>query len=128
MGETASTVLELGLHAQHQQGKLITTGRFDAVLPEPPPERTQQTIGRPRVGGLRLPALEQVLPDPEEEGRAHLGIETQRQWSDLATLRSTPLLFGLSSLVTFFGQAVHPDGCVPVARVGLVSQTRGSLP
>ena len=30
-----------------------------------------------------------------EEGRAHLGIETQRQWSDRAIERSTPLLFGL---------------------------------
>jgi hypothetical protein len=29
-----------------------------------------------------------------EEGRAHLGIETQRQWSDQAIERSTPLLFG----------------------------------
>jgi hypothetical protein len=35
-----------------------------------------------------------------EEGRDHLGIETQRQWSDRATRRSTPLLFGLYSLVT----------------------------
>jgi len=26
---------------------------------------SQHTIGRPRVGGLRLPALEQVLQDPE---------------------------------------------------------------
>jgi len=34
------------------------------------------------------------------EVRAHLGIETQRQWSDLAIERSTPLLFGLYSLVT----------------------------
>src|SRR5205809_2171700 len=42
-----------------------------------------------------------------EEGRAHLGIETQRQWSDRATRRSTPLLFGLYSLVTLFGQAAH---------------------
>ena len=63
-----------------------------------------------------------------EEGRAHLGIETQRQWSDLATRRSTPLLFGLYSLVTLFGQALHPDGCVPVARVGLVSQAGCSIP
>jgi hypothetical protein len=29
-----------------------------------------------------------------EESRAHLGIETQRQWSDRAIERSTPLLFG----------------------------------
>ncbi len=35
-----------------------------------------------------------------EETRAHLGIETQRQWSDLAILRTTPALFGLFSWVT----------------------------
>lgn len=37
-----------------------------------------------------------------EESRAHLGIETQRQWSDLAILRTTPALLGLFSLVTLF--------------------------
>ncbi len=36
--------------------------------------------------------------------------------SDLATLRSTPLLFGLYSLVTLFGQALHPNGQIPVAQ------------
>jgi hypothetical protein len=51
-----------------------------------------------------------------EEGRAHLGIETQRQWSDRAIERSTPLLFGLYSLVTLFGQALHPNGQFPVAQ------------
>ena len=34
-----------------------------------------------------------------EEVRAHLGVETQRQWSDKAILRTTPLLLGLYSLV-----------------------------
>jgi hypothetical protein len=34
-----------------------------------------------------------------EESRAHLGIETQRQWSDQAIIRTTPLLFGLFSIV-----------------------------
>jgi len=34
------------------------------------------------------------------EVRAHLGVETQRQWSDLAILRTTPVLLGLFSLVT----------------------------
>jgi hypothetical protein len=175
---------------------LLTAGRLDAVLHEPPPQRTRHTIGRPRVEGLRLPALEQVLQDPEtvwqkrtldcygqgertleictgtalwdrsgydplpirwvltrdplgkrppkvifstdptqmaeqiisdeisrwslevtlEEGRAHLGIETQRQWSDRAIERSTPLLFGLSSLLTLFGQALHPDGQIPLTQ------------
>jgi DDE superfamily endonuclease len=196
MGDTAYSVLELGLHAHVQQVTLVTTGRLDAVLHEPPPERTKHTIGRPRVVGQRLASLEQVLQDPEtvwqkltldwygegqrtleicsgtamwyrygsdplpirwvltrdpegkrppkaifstdpaqtpeqivgdfmkrwslevtfEEGRAHLGIETQRQWSDLAIERSTPLFFGLYSLVTLFGQALHPDGQVPVAQ------------
>lgn len=51
-----------------------------------------------------------------EEGRAHLGIETQRQWSDRAIERSTPLLFGLFSLVALFGRALHPDGQLPVTQ------------
>ena len=40
-----------------------------------------------------------------QEVRAHLGVETQRQWSDLAILRTTPALLGLFSLVTLFAQA-----------------------
>jgi hypothetical protein len=43
------------------------------------------------------------------EVRAHLGVETQRQWSDLAILRTTPALLGLFSLVTLVTQA-HLDG------------------
>jgi hypothetical protein len=39
-----------------------------------------------------------------EEARAHLGVETQRQWSDPAIFRTTPLLFGLYSLVTLYVQ------------------------
>ena len=37
-----------------------------------------------------------------EETRAHLGVETQRQWSDLAIVRTTPALLGLFTLVTLF--------------------------
>lgn len=33
------------------------------------------------------------------ELRAHLGVETQRQWSDRAIERTTPVLFGLYSLI-----------------------------
>lgn len=35
-----------------------------------------------------------------QEVRTHLGVETQRQWSDLAILRTTPALLGLFSLIT----------------------------
>ena len=34
-----------------------------------------------------------------EETRRHLGVETQRQWADLAIARTTPALFALFSLV-----------------------------
>ena len=34
-----------------------------------------------------------------QEARAHLGIETQRQWSEKAITRTTPILFGIYSLV-----------------------------
>jgi hypothetical protein len=34
------------------------------------------------------------------EVRDHLGVETQRQWSDRAIARTTPCLLGLFSLVT----------------------------
>ena len=37
-----------------------------------------------------------------QECRAHLGIETGRQWSDLAIARMTPALLGLFSLVTLW--------------------------
>ena len=37
-----------------------------------------------------------------QESRAHLGVETQRQWSDAAIARTTPALFGLFSLLTLW--------------------------
>jgi len=45
-----------------------------------------------------------------EECRAHLGIETQRQWSDLAIEHTTPALFGLFSLVVLMAHALSADG------------------
>jgi hypothetical protein len=41
------------------------------------------------------------------EVREHLGVETQRQWSDRAILRTTPALLGLFSLVTLLAHQ-HP--------------------
>lgn len=196
MGDTAYSILELGLHCASQHITLIAPFRLDTVIHQLPPKRTSSTIGRPRVEGLRLPSLEHVLHDPKtvwqcitvdwygegkraveictatalwyrfgcsplpvrwvltrdpagkrppkalfstdqtqtaeqiimdfmkrwslestfEESRAQLGIETQRQWSDLAVERTTPLLFGLYNLVTLFGQALHPDGNIPIAQ------------
>ena len=49
-----------------------------------------------------------------QEVRAHLGVETQRQWSDLAIRRTTPALLGLFSLVTLLAQASLHDQPLPV--------------
>lgn len=48
------------------------------------------------------------------EVRAHLGVETQRQWSDLAILRTTPALLGLFSLVTLFAQQLLDGHALPL--------------
>jgi hypothetical protein len=44
-----------------------------------------------------------------QEVRAHLGVEIQRQWSDLAILRTTPALLGLFSLVTLWTHDLAAD-------------------
>lgn len=43
------------------------------------------------------------------EVRDHLGVETQRQWSDQAIARTTPCLLGLFSLVTLLGKQLSPQ-------------------
>jgi hypothetical protein len=45
-----------------------------------------------------------------EEARRHLGVETQRQWSDKAIARTTPLLLGLFSWITLVAHASHSSG------------------
>ena len=44
-----------------------------------------------------------------QEVRAHLGVETQRQWSDQAILRTTPALLGLFSLITVWADGLARD-------------------
>ena len=44
-----------------------------------------------------------------QDSRAHLGVETQRQWSDLAILRTTPALLGLYSLITLWAHDLAAD-------------------
>jgi len=59
------------------------------------------------------------------EVRRHLGVETQRQWSELAIERTTPVLFGLFSLITLWASehfATHGPG------VRSASWYRKSLP
>ncbi len=48
------------------------------------------------------------------EVRTHLGVETQRQWSDQAILRTTPALLGLFSLITLFAHRSARRGKLPI--------------
>jgi hypothetical protein len=50
-----------------------------------------------------------------EEVRAHLGVETQRQSSDKAIDRTTPVLLGLFSMVTLLADQLHKQGKLQVA-------------
>jgi hypothetical protein len=50
-----------------------------------------------------------------EESRAHLGLQTQRQWSEPAIARTTPILLALFSLVTILALRLSSGGQVPVA-------------
>jgi hypothetical protein len=51
-----------------------------------------------------------------EEARRHLGIETQRQWSDKAIARTTPLWLGLFAWITLVAHAFHSSGQPVVVR------------
>ena len=48
------------------------------------------------------------------EVRTHLGVETQRQWSDWAIARTTPALLGLFSLVTLLAHCSTRRGKLPI--------------
>ncbi len=207
VGDTAYSILELGLCCVKHNVTLIAPLLWNASLHTPAPPRKPGTIGRPRVKGAALPKLNTVLEDPKsewqrvkvlwydgseqdlevvsgtavwyriglavlpirwvltrdpdgqleprayfctdqslsavevvslfikrwtievtfEESRAHLGVETQRQWSDLAIERSTPCLLGMFSLVALFGQALHRDGKVPVQRTAWYHKTEATF-
>ena len=49
-----------------------------------------------------------------EETRAHLGIETQRQWSDKAIARTTPCLMALFSLICLFAIEMLKNQPLPI--------------
>jgi hypothetical protein len=209
IGDSAYSVIDLGLLCRNLGITLIAPLRMDARLFEEAPPRKAGTKGRPRLVGQRLPLLshlandlsqawelveldwyggtkrkmwllsgtalwysslwaEAPLPlrwvlvrDPKEklatraffstdtdqsavsiandfvkrwnievtfeESRAHLGMETQRQWNDLAIERTTPALLGLYSLVCLFTKALYPAGKLPLYQTAWYSKEEVSF-
>jgi hypothetical protein len=62
-----------------------------------------------------------------EESRAHLGLETQRQWSDKAIARTTPVLLALFSLVTVLALQRSQGWEIPVPATAWYPTFRISL-
>ena len=61
------------------------------------------------------------------ETRAHLGVETQRQWSDKAIQRTTPLLMGLYSLITLIAVEMNKVRSLVVAETTSWYDKKGEL-
>ena len=69
------------------------------------------------VGALQIVSwfvLRWQLEVTYHEVRTHRGAETQRQWSDLAILRTTPALLGLFSFVTLLAHDLVATGPFPI--------------
>jgi len=65
IGDSAYSVIELGLTCLKQRVSLIAPLRLDARLFAPPPPPRPHQMGRRRIGGKRLPNLSTVLSDPK---------------------------------------------------------------
>ncbi len=61
-----------------------------------------------------------------EEVRAHLGFETQREWSERAIERTTPCLFGTFSLIVVLARVLHPE-TVPVQTSSWYQKTEATF-
>src|SRR3954464_3217592 len=58
------------------------------------------------------------------EVRDHLGVETQRQWSDQAIARTTPCLLGLFSVVTLLANRLSRHARLRVSAAAWYSKQR----
>jgi hypothetical protein len=58
-----------------------------------------------------------------QEVRAHLGVETQRQWSDKAIARTTPILLGLFSWITLLAHQSQTHATLPVRHAAWYAKT-----
>ncbi len=144
VGDSSFAVLELlgSVSQLPHPVHLVSRLRLDAALYEPAAPRQPHQMGRTRLKGKRLPTLndtqtvwqsvilqhwygnvERFVEVTFEQVRAHLGVETQGQWSDLAILRTTPALFGLFSLVTLFAHYLQAQQPFPLPQTAWYSKS-----
>jgi hypothetical protein len=91
------SIIELGLRCRAEQIELITPLRLDANLFAPARERAPGKTGRPRVKGVPLPKLNQVLAAPETAWQTgelcwYSGGLRQLTWCSGTALGTTPVI------------------------------------
>jgi len=119
-GQTREVEYVSGVAVWYASGLPPATIRWILVR-DPTGEREPRAFlctdtGREPEAILRLLVFRWRIETTFQEVREHLGVETQRQWSDLAILRTTPALLGLYSLIAVWAHglatarsaAVHP--------------------
>jgi hypothetical protein len=99
------------------------------VVRDPQGEFTTQALLCTDLGAspkqvLRWFVLRWQMETTFQEARRHLGMETQRQWSELAIRRTTPALLGLFSLVTLFANQRMMQSMGVLRRRGTSKPTR----
>lgn len=62
-----------------------------------------------------------------KEVRTHLGVETQRQWSDKAIARETPALMALFSITTLWADKLHDAGKLVVEQTAWYHKTKATF-
>ena len=62
-----------------------------------------------------------------EEVREHLGVETQRQWSDKAIARTTPILMALYTIVCLIANRLQEEGPIEVAQTAWYEKSEATF-
>jgi len=86
----------------------------EGVLDPLPLMSTDVTLSAERIIELYIQRWNQEVTF--EEIREHLGVETQRQWSDKAIARTTPILMSLYTIVCLIAHRLHEECPIEVAQ------------
>jgi hypothetical protein len=85
-------------------------GEFDPL----PLMSTDATLSAERI--IELYIQRWNLEVTFEEVREHLGVETQRQWSDKAIARTTPILMGLYTIVCLIANRLQDEHPIEISQ------------
>jgi hypothetical protein len=117
-GETKRIKLLTGVCLWHTNGQQPVEIRWVLVIDPEGKSRTEAffstdtTLSAERI--VEIFVMRWNIEVTFEEVRRHLGVETQRQWSDLAIARTTPMLMALFSLVCLIAMQLLQGKIMPL--------------